>query len=283
VVAVAENKEIAGHCSMQLWEENPRIAEMVQGVVKPPFRSQGCFANMTDYLIETARARGLDGIFSEAVTSHPFSQKTALQFGLRDCALLLGPIPATADFKGLGGVVAERGSLLVQFRYLTPAPSTPVYAPALHRTMIAAIFRNLGTAPHMPPEHFQGNGPTAADSGIAVKLSRSLNLARIRIDRYGRNVIDLLRRQVKALCLQKWDVIHLLLDLSNPATAHFGERFEELGFFFAGVLPRGLPSGDALILQYLNNLTVSYESIQAESEFAAELAAYVRQCHPVLP
>jgi serine/threonine-protein kinase RsbW len=249
---------------------------MAQGVVKPQFRSQGCFAKLTEYLIETARAEGLTGIFGETVTTHLFSQKTALQFGLRDCALFLGLIPAAANFKGLGGNIAERGSMLVQFKYLRAQPSPPVYAPASHRAMIAAIFANLGVDPDMPAQQPGVDQPTEAQTGITVKLSRSLNLARIRIDRYGCNALDLLRGQIKALCLQKWDVIHLLLDLSDPLTSHFCRRFEELGFFFAGILPCGLPDGDVLILQYLNNFTISYESINSASAFARELVTYVK-------
>jgi serine/threonine-protein kinase RsbW len=279
-VAVAENHEIAGHCSLKRWEDNPRIAEIAQGVVKPRFRSQGCFARLTEYLIDAARGQGLTGIFGEAVTTHPYSQKTALQFGLRDCALFLGLIPATADFKGLGGRPGDRGSMLVQFRYLKTPASTPVYSPLSHRTMIAEIFAILEHAPDLRTPPPEAGRPAAAQAAVTVKLSRSLNLARIRIDRYGRNVVELLREQTRALCRQKWDAIHLLLDLSDPATAHFANRFEELGFFFAGVLPCGLPAGDALILQHLNQLAVPYESIQTESEFAGRLAAYVRQCDP---
>jgi serine/threonine-protein kinase RsbW len=172
--------------------------------------------------------------------------------------------------------------MLVQFRYLKMPPATPIYPPAAHRAMIADIFANLGRVPDLPARPPAAEMPAAAETGIAVKLSRSLNLARIRIDRYGRNVMGLLHEQIKALCREKWDVIHLLLDLSDPATAYFGKRFEELGFFFAGVLPCGLPSGDALILQYLNQLAVPYEAMRMESEFAARLAAYVRQRDPSL-
>jgi serine/threonine-protein kinase RsbW len=281
-VAWMDGQEMAGHCSLQRWAENPGIAELTQGVVKPRFRSQGCFARLTEYLIETARHQGLIGVFGEAVTTHRHSQKTALHFGLRDCALFLGLIPAAAEFKGLGGRPGDRGSMLVQFRYLTAPAAAPIYPPDAHRAMIAAIFANLGRAADLTAPPPGAERPSAAETGIAVTLSRSLNLARIRVDRYGRNALEFLRGQVRALCRQKWDVIHLLLDLSDPATAHFGARFEELGFFFAGVLPSGLPDGDALILQYLNNFAVAYESLQTESEFAARLAAYVRQRDPSL-
>jgi serine/threonine-protein kinase RsbW len=279
VVAVADTGEIAGHCSLQLWEENPRIAELTQGVVKPRFRSQGCFARLTEYLIETARAQDLTGVFGEAVTTHPYSQRTALQFGLRDCALFLGLIPATAEFKGLNrGGFAERGSMLVQFRHLKVPPSTPVWAPAAHRAMIAAIYANLGIVPEWSSPAAE---PEPADASVmAVKLNRALNLARIRIDRWGRDAIDLLRRHVQELCRRQRQVIHLLLGLADPATAAWAQRCEALGFFFAGVLPGGLPSGDALILQYLNNFAVRYDALQTASEFAARLVAYVRAHDP---
>jgi len=284
VVAVADNGEIAGHCSLQLWEENPCIAELTQGVVKPRFRSQGCFARLTEYLIETARTQDLTGVFGEAVTAHPYSQRAALQFGLRDCALFLGLIPATAEFKGLKrGGFAERGSMLVQFRHLKVPPPTPVFAPAAHRAMIAAIYANLGITPDWRSPSAESDPSLADASAIAVKLSRALNLARIRIDRWGRDAIDILRRHVKELCLHQRQVIHLLLGLADPATAVWVQRCEELGFFFAGVLPCGLPSGDALILQYLNNFAVRYEALQTASEFAARLAAYVQKHDPSGP
>jgi GNAT superfamily N-acetyltransferase len=281
VVAVAGNGEIAGHCSLQPWEENPAIAELTQGVVKPQFRSQGCFTRLTDYLIETARARDLAGVFGEAVTVHPYSQKAALQFGLRDCALLLGLIPADAQFRGWSRAGrAERSSVLIQFRYLKTPAAAPVFAPNAHRAMIAAIYANLGIAPDLcSPAPAEARLP-AEGSVVTVKLSRALNLARIRIDRWGADAVALLRRHVRDLCLHQREVIQLLLGLADPATAVLAGQCEALGFFFAGVLPCGLPSGDALILQYLNNFAVRYESLQTESEFAARLAAYVRQCDP---
>jgi serine/threonine-protein kinase RsbW len=124
--------------------------------------------------------------------------------------------------------------------------------------------------------------PPSEPGAITVKLSRALNLARIRIDRWGRDSIDILRRHVKELCLHQRRVIHLLSSLADPATAVCAQRCEELGFFLAGVLPGGLPSGDALILQYLNNFAVRYEALQTASAFAARLADYVRQHDPSL-
>jgi hypothetical protein len=171
--------------------------------------------------------------------------------------------------------------MLVQFKHLKAPPPAPVFAPPAHRAMIAAIYANLGIAPDWRSPSADA-APVGA-SAMAVKLSRALNLARIRIDRWGRDGVDLLRRHVQELCRHQRQVIHLLLGLADPATAVQAHRCEELGFFFAGVLPCGLPSGDALILQYLNNFAVGYDALQTASEFAVRLAAYVREHDPSPP
>lgn len=279
-LAVTEQNEIVGHCALSRWSDNPQIAELGQGVVVPKYRSLGCFAKLTGYLIGIARLRGLNGVFGEAVTVHPFSQKTALQEGLRDCALFLGLVPPSVDFKGLTNEPPARGSMLVQFKYFDPPAATEVYAPLRHADMLRAIYANLGAAavPQIStaPEDMTEEGK----SEYKINLVRSLNFARIRVDRYGANIIADIRLKLRELCLQRWDVIHLVLNLAHPQTSRFCSRFEELGFFFAGVLPLGLSSGDALILQYLNTVSAPYSAIQTASRFASDLVAYVKSCDP---
>ncbi len=280
-LAVTAPNEVVGHCALSLWGDNPRMAELGQGVVVPGYRSQGCFARLTDYLIGVARSRGLEGVFSEAVTVHPFSQKTALQKGLRECALFLCLVPPTVDFKGLRKVSSARGSLMVQFRYLKRPPTQTIYAPARHADMLRAIYGYLEPAavPLIadPAEQARDEGPAAS---YHLHLIRSLNSARIRIDRYGPTLVADIRRTLRELCLERWDVIHLILNLSDRRTPYFCRRFEELGFFFAGLLPLGLASGDALILQYLNTACLPVSTIQTASPFASKLVAYVAACNP---
>jgi len=109
-----------------------------------------------------------------------------------------------------------------------------------------------------------------------------MSFARIIIDRYGMNIIDDLKAKVKELCLKKTEILNLFLNLSDPSTCIYTEQFEKLGFFFAGILPGGLSDGDALILQYLNNVPINYDAIQVKSATARKLLAYVRQKDPNL-
>ncbi|MCU0559605.1 MAG: GNAT family N-acetyltransferase [Desulfobacterales bacterium] len=277
-LAVTEQNEIVGHCALSLWEDNPKIAELGQGVVVPSHRAQGCFSKLTAHLIGAAQARGLEGVFTEAVAVHVFSQKSARQHGLKDCALFVGLVPPGVDFKRLGGPPTGRGSMLLQFKHLKPPDAAAVYAPARHAAMIRAIYAHLDSAsvPAIlaPPEHSTADGP----GSYTVGMVRSLNFARIRIDCFAEDTVAAVRRRLHDLCLERWDVIHLVLNLSDPQSALLCERFEAFGFFFAGILPRGLSSGDALILQYVNTLRAPYDTIRTASAFGAELAAYVHAC-----
>ena len=56
-------------------------------------------------------------------------------------------------------------------------------------------------------------------------------------------------------------------------------EFEKMGFFFAGILPLALV-GDALILQYLNNVRIDYDKIVLYTEEARQIRDYVREMDP---
>jgi serine/threonine-protein kinase RsbW len=278
VVALVDG-QIAGHCALMFWDESERIAEMGMGVVKPEFRSRGCFVSMTKYLMEAAKARGLEGVYGQAVTNHTLSQRTALSFGLRDCALKVGYIPGTVSFKRMSEQLKQRGSLLVHFTYLRPEPAPHVYVPQHHRDMVAALYRDIGADPVFvepsgAPELNQGH------SLLKTATVSTLNASFIEVHEFGKDIAQEMRILVRELCLKQIAVIYLYLDLDDPATFHLTEVFEQQGFFFSGILPAAAVKGDALILQYLNNVPIDYEQIKVASETGKTLLAYIRSHDP---
>jgi serine/threonine-protein kinase RsbW len=281
-VAIAGDAEIAGYGVFQIWEENPQIVEMAQGVVKPKFRSLGCFGDITQYLLDQAKSRGVQGAFGEAVTNHTVSQHTVHGFGFKDCALRLGVLPPNTVFKGMTGEIPYKMSLLVQFLYLqqTPANARQVIAPDHHKDMIAALYKEMGIRPEIKKAVTAKTKKAAAASIVKIRQVASMNYARMIIERYGRNVVSELRNKVKEICRQKTETINLFLNMSDPLTGIYAPQLEKLGFFFAGILPGGFKNGDALILQYLNNVPIDYDAIQVKSAIAQKLLAYVRQQDP---
>jgi anti-sigma regulatory factor (Ser/Thr protein kinase) len=281
-VAIAGEKEIAGYGVFRIWEENPQIVEMAQGVVKPEFRSRGCFRNITRFLLDQAKSQGIKGAFGEAVTNHTVSQHTVHGFGFRDCGLKLGMVPTNTLFKGMIGKIPYRVSMLMNFLYLQvpPAGALTVYAPHHHKNMIAALYKELGVRPEMKKAGPAETKKAASSSVFKMKQFESMSYARIIIDRFGQNIVDELKNKVKALCLKKTEIISLYINLADPQTGTYTTQFEKLGFFFAGILPGGFAHGDALILQYLNNVPIDYDAIQVRSAIAGKLLAYVREQDP---
>ena len=283
-VAIAADEEIAGYGVFQIWEENPDIVEMARGVVKPEFRSLGCFGNITRYLLDQAKSRGIRGAFGEAVTNHTVSQHTVHGFGFKDCAVRLGLMPPNIEFKGMTGKPPHKVSLLVQFLYLQqmPAHAPKVYAPDHHKDMIGSLYREMGIRPEIKKAAPAKTKRAAATSIVKIRQVASISYARMIIDRYGRNIAGELSDKVKEICRQKTEIINLFLNMSDPLTGAYAPQFEKLGFFFAGILPCGFRNGDALILQYLNNVPIDYDAIQVESAIAQKLLAYVREQDPNL-
>jgi len=280
-VAITGENEIAGYGVSQIWEENPQIVEMAQGVVKPEFRDLGCFRTISQYLLDQAKSKGIQGAFGEAVTNHTISQHTVHGFGFRDCGLRLAMIPPDIMFKGMPVKPSNRVSMLVQFLYLKQPPASPsIYAPAHHADMIAALYEGLGVKPEIKKAMPAKAEKATSSSAIRIKLVGSMSFARIIIDRCGMNIIDDLKTRVKELCLKKIEILNLYLNLFDPLTRIYTEQFERLGFFFAGILPGGLSNGDALILQYLNNVPIDYDAIKVKSTTAKKLLAYVRERDP---
>ena len=283
-VAIAGDSEIAGYGVFQIWDQNPQIVEMAQGVVKPKYRSMGCFRSITRYLLDQARSRGIKGAFGEAVTNHTVSQHTMHGFDFKDCGLRLGLIPPDTVFKGMNAKVFQRVSMLVQFLYLQPpvAQSQTVYAPPHHKNMIADLYQELGVSPRMANAASKQSSNQSSHAEFKIKLIGSMRYARMIVEGYGNNFIAALKTEVRELCLKKFEIINLFLNLSDPLTAATTTQVEKLGFFFGGILPHGFKNGDALIMQYLNNVPIEYDTVQVKSATAQKLLAYVRSQDPNL-
>ena len=173
----------------------------------------------------------------------------------------------------------------MQFLYLQQAPvnALQLFAPDHHKDIIAALYKEMGIRPEIikaVPAKKNKAAAAAAASIVKIRQVASMNYARMIIERYGRNIVSELRNKVKEICRQKTETINLFLNMSDPLTGIYAPQFEKLGFFFAGILPGGFKNGDALILQYLNNVPIDYDAIQVKSAVAQRLLVYVREQDP---
>jgi len=92
-------------------------------------------------------------------------------------------------------------------------------------------------------------------------------------------VVVEVKTRLRELCLKHYESILLYLDLTDPAVGFMAQEFEKLGCFFAGILP-GAHGGEALILQYLNNVAIDSSKIQLYSEMSRETLEYIIKTEP---
>ena len=279
-VAVTPDNLIIGHCALSLRGEGARIAEMGQAVVKPEFRGLGCFSKLSRLLMDIAKSRDLMGIYGQAVSNHTYSQHVGHSLGMRDCGIILGYLPQSVTFKGITEHLSTRVSVIIHFRYLDKPVDVEVYAPLHHEEVIAKTYDHLGISPVVKKPSGLNPARLAGDPVVKTGFMRAFNSAVIDVERYGKDVVKLVKAQLKELRLKKIEIINLRLNLCDPFTAILSQEFEAMGFFYSSVLPGAMPEGDALILQYLNNVSIDYSQIMTESPFAEELLAYVKDRDP---
>lgn len=279
-VAVTQQDEIIGHCALSFHREGTRIAEMGQGAVKPEYRGRGCFNKLVGYLVEKGKAAGLMGIFGEAVSNHTYTQQVAHRLGFKDCGVILGLISQDVSYKGITDVLSNRVSAIVHFMYLDKTAVPELFPPRHHLEIIRKTYQNLGISLTVRVPDRNDQAPLTDDSVIKSTFIRSLGFARIEINRYGTTVVKEVKALLKKLCLEKTEVINLYLNLADPLTGILTEDFEAMGFFYAAIVPGAMPTGDALVLQYLNNVPIDYSDIKTESETGKELLSYVMAHDP---
>jgi anti-sigma regulatory factor (Ser/Thr protein kinase) len=276
-VAVTKDNVFMGHAALLFQYPDDRIAELTFAFVNVEFRGQGALNRLNDFLVATPKARPFEGLYAYCVANHVFSQKALAHAGFDDCGLLLATSPRSWKFKGIPGDPSQRISVVLCFRYMDSPQRLRLYPPAHHRDMVKKLYANLGVEHDFaPPEP----GALAKAPELVTSVNPAESCAEIFVAGYGEGVVREVRRALRSFCLQQVAAINLFLKLEDPHTFFLTEEFEKLGFYFAGILPCAR-YGDALILQYLNNVDLDYSKIVACSEAAKELLAYIQALDPL--
>lgn len=274
-VAETASGEIVGYLTCELEQPGAPVGYMEEGLVDPRFRHRGLLEEMLRFMQRRAAGRGMLGLLGEAVTVHPYSQKSNLALGFSEMGVQLGDEAPSVEFKSIENAETKKRTATI-LNYLKTREATPrtVYAPPHHRAMIERVYRH-GAFPRDLREA-PAAAPADAHAAVRVDAFPGWSEASIRVTAYGPDLPDLVRARLRELCLQRVDWICVDLPLSHPLAGELCAPLEALGFFFAGVVP-DLADDDVLRLQYLNEVDADVDSAQIASEFGKELFAYVVQ------
>lgn len=286
-VAVTEAGQVIGHSALS-GELGDRVMEIGQAVVAPDHRGRGVAKALMDLLMQEAHRRGLAGLFAQAITIHPFSQRAALRYGFHESAILLGYSHRHVQIKEFADEeLPQRESVVYAYRSLGGDPRHPIFPPVHHWSMVARIYDNLGldrelvspesSQPGCEPEQVSTEVP---HFDLSTRVVSALGFGQIQVASYGPGIEREVRNKLRDLCREGMAVVYLSLPAGDPQTAVMCQRFEEWGFFFSGIKPR--PRGrDLLCLQFLNGPRIDYGRLQIYSDFGKELVRYIRQRDPL--
>jgi serine/threonine-protein kinase RsbW len=279
VVAVTKENEFMGHTALVFQYPEDTIAELTFAFVNMEYRGQGALNRMTDFLLNVPKKRRLTGIYAYAVANHPFTQKSLLKYNLKDCGILLATSPASWKFKGISDDTSQRISVVLSFRYMHEPSTLLLYPPEHHREMITKLYESLGASHQFLQPGSQDVSFKTPVSGLHTGLNELEGCGEIYVLNYGENILREIRRTLRSFCVRHISTINLFLKMTDPLTSRLTEEFEKMGFFFAGILPETM-IGDALVLQYLNNVEFDYDKLVIYQDSTKEILAYIHAHDP---
>ncbi len=235
-VGVNPEGEVVGHSGLLREHTESPVAESGMGVVDPRYRHHHLLESLKTHQSEAVEELDLVGIYVDAVTVHPITQKVNAGLGAHETGILLAQIPAFTHFRGFEEKEGERGSVVVYYRSVGDTPHRTVFFPARYQVLLESIYAplTLNRTVHNPAE--QGDA-VIAKSSVHVEVKARRGLARIEVVCGGADLVSTVESLLRELCHKRFDVIHLDLSLSDSAAMAAVENLVQLGFFFAAVIP----------------------------------------------
>jgi serine/threonine-protein kinase RsbW len=275
-LALTPSGRIAGHAALVVDAAAPDRAELAMVVTRMQYRGQGVARRIGEFLVARAREMGVRLLFTHAVTAHPYTQQFMHQLGFRDTALLPGHAPASLRFRKIADALAQRESCMYAVRFLDEScrGERVVTLPAAHREPIRSIYAGLAIPLREVAPAPQPVLPPHAD--IEVAVHGGLELAELRVVRWGGDAIGVVRARLAAFRRERMAVVELGLPLCDPLTAAHCAEIEALGFVFSGVIPGTTPAEDRLAFDFVADGGFDYDAPRIWSELGQQLRDHVR-------
>lgn len=275
VVGLAPDGEVIGHLAASFAGPLSKVAEAGQAVVSPRYRGHHLFESMKQQLAAWAVDEGLYGLFSEATTAHPYSQRGNLALGAHEMGFIFGYIPGGVQYKQMADPAAlHRKTAALMYLRTNREPSRTVYPPAAYREIAMRIYGNAGFARTVGGGEISSSD---ADGQVHLKRDHDHNAALLTCASVGAGSCAEIAVRVETLKTEGLACLFLDLPLADPNLFVYGADLADLGFAFSCILPEVREDGDVLRLQYHNEPDLHLEQIATSSDFGrallAELAA----------
>ncbi len=262
--------EVVGHYALERVTDSA-IAESGQAVVAPKYRGFNLMEKMRIQLEQLAKELLLDGIMSQPVTTHIYSQKANARFASSPCGFSFGLVPKKLSFRKIHQSLSQRESCLTYFKILKNRPHK-VFIPKKHKEIIQSIYKNM----ELNYEPGNTNYATHSHQGIVKSTySPSWGIGEIKVTQLGKsNQHDIKQALHNLLFTMKAEVIFLFIPLEDADINELVMNIEDDKFFFNGLIPSFFNAKDVIRFEYLNG-SIDHSKINIYEERARKLFNYI--------
>lgn len=264
-----EHDEIVGHYAL----ERPHlgaIAESGQAVVSPKYRGFNFMKKMRVLLEQEATNLTLEGIMSQPVTTHTYSQKVNIGFGSFPCGFSLGLVPQKLHFRQINKSLSQRESCLLFFKPFKKRIRT-ISIPKKHKNMIEKIYTGLDLEYKNAQIQQQ---KTDKNSIVQSNYYSDWGFGVITVDNPEENSgFEVKQSLYNLLYTMKADVIFLYISIEDNNIEKLVDFIEREKFFFCGISPSLLHGKDVIRFQYLNG-SIDSSKFKICTENAQEIVDY---------
>lgn len=275
-IAEAADGSLLCHCGLTRSPVTSLVGEAGQAVTMPAARGHHLFTHVKSHMADWARQAGMYGIFSEATTAHPYSEKANIDLGAHEAGFLLGLIPASVSNDAATTDRSGRRSAALFYLKTNDGHDRPVFVPPRHREAVAEIVEVCGLRGRIDTA---SPAPLTGKTVIHQEVREDHNLAVVTVERAGADIVETVEKTRDALFGTGLDAVYFDLPLDRAETEAAGEALDDVGVTFAGVFPNARVEGDVLRLQSLNDVHVSIDDISTVSEHGRSLLGYVIADH----
>ena len=273
-VAANSCGDIVAHVGMLKSETDDTICECGQAFVSPDYNNRGLFVRLKRMLIDEAERIGLRGVFSSAVTGHPYTQMANLKLGCVETGFELSYIP-----NNLKSMIAREGeeqrqTVLSFFLPTSHQKAMSVYVPESYRDIVEATYSHLGlerTLLTRPADASLAD----ADSEIEEAVKSDWNQLHIHIHKAGADLESRLRRILRRAMANNTAVAYASLKLTEPDTPLIADTLRNAGFIYSGIMPYEADDCDVLRMQFIADAELNGDYIIALSDWAKEIKHYI--------
>ncbi len=258
VVAVTPEGDIVGHVACTFEFAGDPVPEGGKMIVDPRFRGHHLAERLSLARAEMAKDHGIPGVWAEAVTNHPASQRLAIQRGAAEVGLLIGVGPQGMLMNGLPNVEDVRPSLIAVFTPISKQGSAVLSIPAHASEHVQTLTERLGIERSLdtavvPPARERSHFRTTA-SALAGGLE-------IRVHELGLDIAERMADTLDEYLAMVPSYVHLHLPATDPSAAWAVIQLERMGFAWCAWIPDYLASGDSIRLQKVTDQPVDPHQI----------------------